>query len=127
MSLYLYGSCYSRLLVVDLQNGQERLLRDFHGADLLHALLARLLFLQQLPFARDIAAIALRQHVLAQRLYRLARDDMRTDDTLHRHVEHLARNQPAHARGKVRAAILAVGSMPYQVYRIIASAVDHKV
>ena len=43
---------------------------------LLHALLARLLLLEQLLLARDVAAVALGEHVLAQRLDRLARDDV---------------------------------------------------
>jgi hypothetical protein len=41
----------------------------------LHALLAFLLLLEQLALARDVAAVALGEHVLAQRLDRLARDD----------------------------------------------------
>ncbi len=44
----------------------ERLLRHFHVAEHLHALLAGFLLLQQLTLTRDVAAIALCQHVLAQ-------------------------------------------------------------
>jgi hypothetical protein len=82
--------------LVDLQHGEEGFLRDFHAPDLLHALLAFLLLLQQLLLARHVAAIALGQHVLAQRLDRGARDDLRADRGLDRHVEHLPRNQLAH-------------------------------
>src|SRR5439155_12143075 len=49
---------------VHLQCGKERRLRDLHLAELAHALLALLLFFQELALARDVAAIALRRHVL---------------------------------------------------------------
>src|SRR5262245_49327235 len=55
------------LLVVDAQHREEGLLRDVHGADPLHPLLAFLLLLEQLALARDVSAVALRDHVLAQR------------------------------------------------------------
>src|ERR1700721_4857591 len=58
-----------------LQHGEERLLRDFHTTQLFHALLALFLFLEQLALARDIAAVAFGEHVLAQRLHGGARDD----------------------------------------------------
>ena len=45
--------------VVHLEDGQERFLRHLDGADLLHALLAGLLFFEQLPLAGDVAAVAL--------------------------------------------------------------------
>src|SRR3712207_7611408 len=44
------------------------------GADLLHAALARLLLLEELPLSRHVAAVALREHVLPSRLDRLAGD-----------------------------------------------------
>ena len=44
---------------LDLQHGQERLLRDLDRADLLHALLALFLLLEELALARDVAAVAL--------------------------------------------------------------------
>src|ERR1700733_15464494 len=50
----------------DLQYGQEGFLRNLHRADLLHALLAFLLLLQQLALARDVATVALGGDVLAQ-------------------------------------------------------------
>src|SRR5579884_2452687 len=62
-----------------LQHRQERLLRDFHAAHALHPTLAFLLLLQQLALARDVAAVALRQHVLAHRRDVLARDHLRPD------------------------------------------------
>src|SRR5262245_1197819 len=41
---------------VDFQNSEKGFLRNVDAADLFHALLAFLLFLEQLAFARDIAA-----------------------------------------------------------------------
>src|SRR5262245_58853005 len=52
-------------LSAHLQHGEKRFLRDLHFADLLHALLAFFLFLEQLALARNVAAVAFRQHVLA--------------------------------------------------------------
>src|SRR5688500_3810103 len=85
-----------RSSILHLQYRQECFLRNLDGSYLLHALLARLLLLQQLALARDVTAVALCQHVLAQRLDRLARDDVRTDRRLYRHVEHLTRDQLPH-------------------------------
>src|SRR5437764_4508720 len=64
------------------QHRQERFLRDLDLADALHSLLAFLLLLEQLPLARDVAAVAFGEHVLAQRLHRLARDDAAPDRRL---------------------------------------------
>src|SRR3979411_1921717 len=58
-----------------LEHREERFLRDLDPADALHALLAFLLLFEQLPLAGDVAAIALREHVLAHRLDGLAGDD----------------------------------------------------
>src|SRR3954454_2956314 len=52
----------------DPQYGQECFLRYLHRTHLLHALLAGLLLLEQLALARHVAAVALGEHVLAQRL-----------------------------------------------------------
>ena len=66
---------------------------DLHRADVLHAvLLALLLLLQQLPFARDVAAVALGQNVLALGLDRLAGNHTGADGSLDWHVEELAGN-----------------------------------
>src|SRR5262245_27947557 len=71
------------LLAADLQDGEKRLLRDLDLTELLHALLALFLLLQQLALAGYVAAVALRRDVLAQRLDRRARDDVRADRRLH--------------------------------------------
>src|ERR671929_163698 len=78
--------------LVQVEHGEERLLRHLDAADLLHPLLPRLLLLEQLALARDVAAVALREHVLALRLHRLACDHSRADRRLDRHVEELARD-----------------------------------
>src|SRR5579863_8130180 len=77
----------------NLEHRQERLLRDLHAAHALHPLLAFLLLLEELAFARDVAAVALRQNILAHRLDGLARDHLVSDCRLQRHFEHLAWNQ----------------------------------
>src|ERR1700722_1244099 len=102
---------FSTGLLADLQNGQKSLLRDFHLADLLHALFAGLLLLEQLALARDVAAVALGQHVLAHRLDAGARDDMAADRRLHRDVEHLARNQFLHLIDQLPAAVVGIVAM----------------
>src|SRR5688572_10682518 len=67
------------LFAVDLEHGEEGFLRNVDAADLFHPLLAFLLLLQELLLAGGVAAVALGQHVLAQRLDRGARDDRRAD------------------------------------------------
>ena len=49
--------------------------RNLHGAEVAHLLLALLLLFEQLLLAGDVAAVALGEHVLAHGLHRLARDD----------------------------------------------------
>src|SRR5207244_1100911 len=78
--------------LTDVEHGEERLLRHLDRTDLLHPLLPLLLVLEQLALARDVAAIAFREHVLAARLHSLACDDARPDGRLDRHIEHLAGN-----------------------------------
>ena len=68
-----------RRVVAELQDGQERLLGHLDAPDLLHAPLALLLLLEQLALARDVAAVALGDDVLAEGLDRLAGDDVRAD------------------------------------------------
>src|SRR4028119_1870822 len=79
--------------VSDAQGGEEGLLRDLHAAYLLHAALALLLLLQELLFAADVAAVALRGDVLAVGADRLAGDDPAPHGRLDRHLEVLARDQ----------------------------------
>src|SRR5690606_32951811 len=72
-----------------LQHREERFLRDFDVANLLHALLTGLLLFQQLALTTHIAAVALGKNVLAQRLDRTARHDLPAKSGLNRDVEHL--------------------------------------
>jgi len=63
-------SCESPLLSCavfpDLQHCEESLLRYIDLADSLHALLALLLFLEELALAANVASVALRDDVFAQ-------------------------------------------------------------
>ena len=111
----------------DLQDGEERLLRNLDRADLLHALLALLLFLEQLALARDVAAVALGQHVLAQRLDGRPRDDVRADRRLHRHLEHLPGDQLLHLVDQLAAPVIGVVAVHDDRQRIDRVAVDQDV
>src|SRR5262245_19008142 len=76
--------------LVQVEHREEGFLRHLDAADRLHPLLAGLLLLEQLALAGDVAAVALREHVLALRLDGLARDHARPDRRLDRNVEELA-------------------------------------
>src|SRR5579871_4206238 len=80
---------FASRLLSDLQHREERVLRNFHPADALHALLAFFLFLEQLPLPADVAAVTLREDVLAQRANGFACDDAAADRGLDRNLEHL--------------------------------------
>src|SRR5205823_8226812 len=82
-------------LVADPEHREKSLLRDLDRSHHLHALLAFLLLLEELPLAGDVTAVALREHVLALRLHGLARDDLPADRGLDAHVEHLLRDEAA--------------------------------
>src|SRR3984957_13015049 len=81
---------------IHLQRRDERLLRDVDLAELPHLLLAFLLLLQKFAFTRDVAAVALCRHVLAQRADGLARDYLAADRGLDRDLEHVRRDQLLH-------------------------------
>ncbi|MBG9887033.1 hypothetical protein ABE10_10920, partial [Bacillus toyonensis] len=93
------------------QRGDERLLGDLHAADHLHALLAFLLLLQELALSGDVAAVALGEHVLADRADRLSRDDPGTDRGLDRHLELLPRDELAQPLGHHRAVAVGLVTM----------------
>src|SRR5699024_5322603 len=90
------------------ERGDERLLRDLDGPDVLHALLALLLLLQELALARDVAAVALGQHVLAHRTDVLAGDDAGSDGGLDRDLELLARDQLLQLAGHLDAVVVGL-------------------
>src|SRR5215217_2204823 len=61
------GARSARAVPAELEHREECLLRDLDAAYLLHALLAGLLLLEQLALAAHIAAVALGDHVRADR------------------------------------------------------------
>src|SRR6476620_12658879 len=81
------------LLAVVGQRCDEGFRRDLDRADVLHPLLAGLLLLEQLALAADVTAVALGEHVLADRADVLASDHASADGGLDRHLELLARDQ----------------------------------
>src|SRR5919112_1581987 len=99
-------SKYSRrtdfLKAADSVSGLGLMAQGAAGA--LHPFLAFLLLLEQLPLARDVAAVALRQDVLPQRLHGFPRNHAAADRRLDRDLEHLARDQLAHLRRERAAA-----------------------
>src|SRR5687768_18422080 len=78
---------------IHLEDGEKRFLRDLDRSHLLHALLSFLLLLEELALPADVAAVALREHVLAQRLHGRARDDLVADGGLDDHLEELPRDE----------------------------------
>ncbi len=84
LRLQLYRACRARrfpaatgrpmlttdpwLLIFRLQHRHEGALGDLDGAHHLHALFAGLLFFQEFPFPRDVAAVALGGDVFPERL-----------------------------------------------------------
>src|SRR5688572_22259876 len=93
-------------LLAHAEHRQEGLLGNLHRAELLHALLALFLLLEELALARHVAAVALGENVLAQRLHGRARDDLAADRGLDRDLEHLARDQLLHLVDELAAALV---------------------
>src|SRR5215210_7574741 len=109
---------WDRELVAEFEDGQEGLLRDLDAADLLHPLLALALALEQLALARDVAAVALGRHVLAEGLDGLAGDDLRADGGLDRHVVLLARDLLAQALGEHLALVVSLVAVDDHAERV---------
>lgn len=78
---------------VEFEHGEEGFLRDFYGANLLHALLAFFLLLEEFALSGDVAAVAFCGHVLAHGLDGLAGDNFRSYGCLNSDVELLTRYQ----------------------------------
>src|SRR5689334_14785241 len=74
------------------QHFNESLLRNVDGAERLHALLAFLLFLEQLPFARDITAITFGGHIFSKCTDGFTRNNLSANRGLDRHLILLMRN-----------------------------------
>src|SRR5450432_1331135 len=75
-----------------LQDGDESLLGDVDLPDALHSFLSFFLLLEQLAFARNITAVALRGDVLAQGRDAFARHDLAANRRLDRHLVELTRD-----------------------------------
>src|SRR5690554_6075213 len=82
-----------RVLVVQLQYGQEGLLRDVHGSNLSHALLSFFLLFQQLALPADVSPIAFSSNVLAHGRYGFPGHDLLSDSRLYGNHELLPRQQ----------------------------------
>src|SRR5689334_23583994 len=61
----------------NFEHRQESFLGNIHAPDALHSPLALFLFLEKLSFPRNIATVALRNDVLANRRYCFARNNLR--------------------------------------------------
>src|SRR5689334_15955320 len=79
--------------VAHFEGGDKGGLRDFDLPELAHPLFALFLLFEKLAFAGDVAPVAFGEHVLAQGLDGLARDDAAADRRLDRDGEELARDQ----------------------------------
>src|SRR5579875_2877128 len=113
--------------LLDFQDREKRLLGNFDLAQALHPLLAFLLLFEQLAFAGDVAAVALGQHVLAQRAHGLARDHLAADGGLDGHLEHLPRDELLHLRRQRPAALVGSGLVDDERERVHRLAGDHDV
>src|SRR3954469_11930782 len=109
---------------IHLQRSNEGFLRNVDLAELPHLLLAFLLLLQKLAFARDVAAVALGGDVLAQRADGFAGDDLAADRSLDRNHEHVGRDQILHLLDHGAAAALGAGTMHQHAERIDRLGVD---
>src|ERR1019366_3969364 len=87
-------------VLADLQHSQESFLGYIDATDALHSFFAFLLFLEKLPLARNITAVALGDYILANGGDSFAGDDFRADRRLDRHFEHLPWNELPHFRDK---------------------------
>src|SRR5947207_6598444 len=120
------GRC-SPSLSVQVEDGEEGFLGDFDHPDLLHPLLAGFLFFEQLALATDVAAVTLREHVLALGLDGLARDDPRADRRLDRDVEHLPRDLLAEPLDERTSALVGEVAVNDERQRIDGLAADEHV
>src|SRR5262245_16109381 len=109
---------------VHLERGDERLLRDLHLAELAHPLLALLLLFEKLALSRDVAAVTLSKHILAQRSDGLARDDAPADRCLDRNLEEVRRNELLQLLAHGAAAAVGARTMHDHGKRVDGLAVD---
>src|SRR5882762_7619373 len=121
----------SILLVVGrgryLQNGEEGFLRNVHLADALHAALAFFLFFEEFAFARNVAAVALGENVLADGGDGFARDHAAANRGLDRDFKHLPRNELSQARHQIAPALSRKLAMDDQRQRVDRFAGDQHI
>src|SRR3989304_5999278 len=110
-----------------LEDRQERLLRQLDLADLLHAFLALLLFLEQLALSRDVAAVALGGNVLAHGLDGLARDAPAADGRLDGDLVELPRDDAAKLLGQRLALLVGLVAVGDDAQRVHGIAVEQDV
>ena len=96
---------------VELEDGEEGFLGDFDVADLLHALLAFLLLLEELALAADVASVALGGDILAYLLDGLAGDDLPSDGCLDGDVELLTGDELLELLAHAAAELVGVVDM----------------
>src|SRR5574341_532304 len=110
-----------------LEDRQERLLRHLDLADLLHAFLALLLFLEQLALSRDVTAVALGGDVLAHGLDGLAGDDPTADGRLDGDLVELPGDDAAKLLGQRLALLIGLVAMGDDAQRVHGVAVEEDV
>ena len=81
------------IFIIHSNHCKEGVLRDRHFPELLHSLLTFGLFLQQLLLSRDVAAVALGQHVLHHGADLSTCDGFDADTRLNWYFELLPRDQ----------------------------------
>src|SRR5262245_16118548 len=106
------------LALFNLQYRQESLLWNLHRPHLLHAFLPLALLFEELALARDVAAVALRGDVLAERPDRFTRDHLRADRRLNHDLEQLARNQILQLLGDLPAPLVRLVAMNDNAKRV---------
>ena len=78
------------MILIEFQHCEECFLRHFDVADLLHAFLSFLLFLEEFAFSADVSSVAFCRHVLPLAFYCLSCHDLRCDGGLYGDVELLS-------------------------------------
>ena len=102
-------------------------MRHLHRSDLFHAFLACFLFLKELAFARNIAAVALGEHVFAQGFDCLTRNHIGANSRLDGHVVHLAGNHLAHFAHHRPAPVGRLGAVHDDGQRVHPLAIEQNI
>src|SRR5207253_8823713 len=105
----------------------NRLCRTSHPPTRLLPPLPPLRRLEGLPLPRVAPAVALREHVLALRLHRLARDHTRSDRRLDRNVEELSGNLFAQSLHERAPSLVGGIAMQDERQRVDGLAADEDV